>query len=247
MEVDENLAATVHGLTAGSHVCLTMTDTGHGMDEMTLARIFEPFFTTKRAGEGTGLGLAVVHGIVQSHEGAIAVSSRPGEGTRFSLYFPALAAPAASPKCVPVSEIPHGHGERILYVDDEKSLADMGKKILERLGYVVEAYYDPKEALCAIAAHRANFHLVVTDLTMPTMTGLEFATQLQVIRPSLPIVLTTGYAPAMTPTRFQAVGVREVVLKPHSVETLAGAVARVLSAANDGVAASHLPNIAEPE
>ncbi len=229
-EVDEDFAMRIPGLQAGSYICLSVADTGDGMDEATLARIFEPFFTTKPAGEGTGLGLAVVHGIVQSHEGAVAVYSQPGEGTRFNLYFPALRGSAVTSKRTQLVQIARGHGERILYVDDEKALADMGKKILERLGYVVEAHYDSNEALLALKSNIMNFDLVVTDLTMPMMTGLELAKELQEIRPDLPIVLTTGYAATLTPERFQSVGVREVLLKPHSVETLAAAVERVLAA-----------------
>lgn len=229
VDADADLAETTPGLRVGRYVRLSVADDGDGMDEATLARIFEPFFTTKAPGEGTGLGLAVVHGIIQSHNGAITTSSRPGAGTRFCLYFPAYAGEAETRGGTKPVQIARGQGEKILYVDDELPLAEMGKKILERLGYQVEMYSDPNDALAAVKGGGVNYDLVVTDLTMPSMSGLELAKELLEWRPNLPVILTTGYAATLTAERFQASGVREVLLKPHSMETLASVVDRVLA------------------
>jgi CheY-like chemotaxis protein len=197
------------------------------MDAATLERIFDPFFTTKAVGEGTGLGLAVVLGIMQSHAGTITVLSEPGKGATFHLYFPVheLKAPPPEPVAAPV---PPGHGEHILLVDDETSLASVGKKILERLGYTVTAKTTALEAVAAVRDQPEKFQLVITDLTMPEMDGLILCNQLLQIRPDLPIILSTGYTGVMTRAMLREHGFRDLLVKPATIRVLGETVQRVL-------------------
>ncbi len=225
--VDKLLAGANPGLRVGPYVRLSVSDTGHGMSRATIARIFEPFFTTKGPGEGTGLGLSVVHGIMQSHGGAITVYSQPGEGTVFHLYFPSTTESKQETSAI-AEEAPAGHGERILFVDDELPLALLGRNMLEELGYVVEHKTNVAEALALVRANPTAFHLVITDLTMPLMLGTDFARELLLIRPNLPIILTTGYTANLTPERVREMGIRELLLKPHTIQSLGMAVHRAL-------------------
>ena len=226
--VDAGLAAANPSLRIGACTRLLMKDTGRGMDAATLARIFEPFYTTKGPGEGTGLGLSVVHGIMQRHEGAVTVESRPGEGATFCLYFPPAAGEVAV-ETADLGEVPRGSGERILYVDDEWPLARLGQKILERLGYVVDARTSPAEALDAMRAKPDAFDLVVTDYMMPDLTGVELAQRIHEIRPGVPIVLVTGYTATLTDEHIQAMGIKKLVTKPISIESLGRLVHRLLN------------------
>lgn len=226
--VDASLVGLHPGLRVGPYMRLGVSDSGHGMDQPTVNRIFDPFFTTKAPGEGTGLGLAVVHGIMQSHDGVIAVYSQPGEGTRFHLYFPAEAGESV-PSPVKAAEIPRGHGECILIVDDENPLATMNKKVLEWLGYQAEAFTVPAEAVEAFRAHPDRYDLVITDQTMPGMTGTDLAGRLLQIRPDIGILLTTGYSATLTTERVRAMGIRDLIMKPLTMEGLGQAVANLLS------------------
>lgn len=228
-DVDANLAALVADLRPGPHVCLTVRDTGRGMDRATAERIFDPFFTTKAPGDGTGLGLSVVHGIMRGHEGAITVRSQPGDGTTFSLYFPAaLGPPADAPGAA--QDLPRGHGERILFVDDEETLGRLGKRMLERLGYTVEVETRPQAALAAVRARPGAYALVITDLTMPELRGTDLARQLRELRADLPVLLTSGHSADLTPAGMAAAGIHEVLLKPFSAEDLGRAIQRALGA-----------------
>lgn len=226
--VDATHAAIQAGVRPGVYARLSVSDTGSGMDQATLRRIFEPFFTTKSPGDGTGLGLAVVHGIMDTHEGAITVYSQPGEGTVFHLYFPAhrgeasLAGPEKGPAL-------RGGGERILFIDDEELLVQFGEKALVSLGYNVEIATDPREALARVRADPHHLALVITDHTMPRMTGLALAGELQQLRPELPIILTTGYSQAITEECLAAAGIRQLLLKPFTLHSLAEAVKAALS------------------
>jgi CheY-like chemotaxis protein len=206
------------------------------MSAATLQRIFEPFFTTKPPGEGTGLGLAVVHGIVEGHDGAVSVHSRPGEGTAFHLYFPAHA-PATGTAAIAQGPVPvrRGLGERILLVDDDDLLAELGRATLAALGYLVEVTSQPEAALDRVRTNPEQFRLVLTDQTMPTMSGLELAVELRKIRPDLPIILMTGYSVSLTPQAIEAVGIRQLLMKPASLRALADAVHAALSVADAGV------------
>jgi CheY-like chemotaxis protein len=197
------------------------------MDAATRARIFEPFFTTKQVGEGTGLGLAVVYSIVQAHEATIEVESTPGQGSAFHIYFPAAETQVAADTAAATPAAPiDGKGKHILYVDDEEGIILLMQRLLERQGYRVSAYTDPREALAAVRADAAQFDLVVTDYNMPHMSGLELAQALREIRADLPVVLTSGYLTEELRAAAPAAGIRELIYKPNSVDELCAAVAR---------------------
>jgi PAS domain S-box-containing protein len=229
IEVDEAIIKTHPDLHLGRYVRLTVSDTGCGMDRATVEHIFEPFFTTKAVGEGTGLGLSVVHGIMQSHDGGIYVYSSPGVGTTFHLYFPVFDT-VAIVRTIEKALIPRGNGESILFVDDEEALASLGKTILERLGYRVTATTSVLEAIAAVRAGPEQFDLVITDLAMPIMDGLKLGSQLLQMRPALRIILTTGFSGLMTEEKVRELGFRELLNKPSSVQNLAETVQRVLHA-----------------
>ena len=227
MEVDQAFRQKHPGLHLGKYVCLSVSDTGAGMSPETLQRIFEPFFTTKAVGEGTGLGLAVVHGIMKSHEGGVYVRSQPGEGTCFDLFFPALDRVTVPFVAEPLS-IPRGNGERILFVDDEEALAMLGKKLLDRLGYQVTMKISALEALSAVREQPMFFDLVITDLTMPNMDGAKLGTLMRAIQPGLPIVISTGFGVASTLNRLRDLGFKDLLLKPASLRLMGEAVYRAL-------------------
>jgi PAS domain S-box-containing protein len=228
--VDIDPAFAIHhpGLTEGPHICLTVSDTGCGMDLATQARIFDPFFTTKAPGEGTGLGLAVVHGVIKNHGGAITVSSEPGEGTAFSVYLP-VSDCQASPVVQNSVPVPRGNGQHILFVDDEEVLVSVGKSMLEHLGYKVTTRTDSGEALAAFKARPEDFDLMITDQIMPQMDGADLARALLQIRPTMPVILTTGYSTAMSLEKAKAIGIEELLLKPNTIQTLGDAIRRALS------------------
>jgi PAS domain S-box-containing protein len=207
---------------------LTVADTGHGMDANTLKRIFEPFFTTKPAGQGTGLGLAVVHGLVHAHEGAITVESQPGQGSTFCLYFPAKS-PGGMIAGAAAGKLFRGGGETILIVDDEPALTATFQRLLSRLNYQVVTSNSACAALKLFDEDPARFALVITDLTMPDMNGLELARQLRAVRQNVPVILTSGYAPELNRQNLQTAGVCELLEKPVSMPQLVAAVQRALS------------------
>ncbi len=215
-------------LPPGAYARIEVEDTGHGISGAVLARIFEPFFTTKATGEGTGLGLAVVHGIVRDHQGAIVVRSRPGEGTCFEIYLPEHEDPPADePSGARV--LPPGRGERVLLVDDEAPIVFATSILLRRLGYAVAAHGDPREAWDAFAADPSAFDVVISDMTMPHLTGVELAGRINERRPDLPILLTSGFSGGWTPDALQAIGVRRLLAKPIPAETLALALREVFA------------------
>ncbi|MBI5581645.1 MAG: PAS domain S-box protein [Deltaproteobacteria bacterium] len=216
------------GLQPGSHVKLTVTDTGHGMEPGVLDRIFDPFFTTKEQGTGTGLGLSVVHGIVKSHEGGIEVNSVPGKGTTFRVFFPARQSAPAS-ETVEAAPIPHGR-EKLLIVDDEPALATATTQMLECLGYEVDYRTNGLEALEAFR-HQSDekpYALVITDMTMPHMTGVDLARELLKLRPNLPILLCTGFSEKSSPERAKSLGFQGFLMKPFGLRELAGTVRKML-------------------
>ncbi len=227
MTVEPELARTQPDLHPGRYVCLAVSDTGMGMDQATLARIFEPFFTTKGIGEGTGLGLAVVHGIMKNHEGAIIVHSQPGEGTEFQLYFPAVAAEVGPGEANAVPLIP-GRGEHVLFVDDEEALTSVAARLLEGQGYLVTSKNSPFAALDVLRAEPEKFALVITDLTMPGMDGAKLGEELLKIRPQLPMILTSGYSRTMTEEKARELGFLGLLQKPSTPEALIEAAYRAL-------------------
>jgi signal transduction histidine kinase len=213
-------------LSAGPWLRVSVADTGHGMDQAVLERIFEPFFTTKPIGEGTGLGLSVVHGIIKNHGGEITVTSRRGEGTTFQIFLPrAEAADAASSQS---GEVVRGHHERILVVDDEESLANMMHQKLTRLGYDVLACHDSVHALGMIRAAPQNFDLVVSDQTMPRLTGSDLAKEISRLELPVPVILCSGSPNGLPKPGEDHPNVRGCVLKPVNFTDLSRTIHRVL-------------------
>lgn len=168
---------------------------------------------------------------MQSHEGAVAVHSCPGEGTTFHLYFPKHVSVEMAAATRPGTTAPWGSGERILFVDDEAPLIMVGRKVLERLGYAVETSSNATDALARVRAHPEAFDLVVTDQTMPGMTGTALAEKIHTLRPNLPIILTTGYSATLTLEAVQAIGIRQLLLKPLTIDALGSAISKVLQGA----------------
>jgi len=229
--VPESGAAEIPRLKPGAYLRLNVTDTGHGMPPHVLERIFEPFFTTKPVGEGTGLGLSVVHGIIENHRGEITVLSQPDKGTTFSIFLPKAEAPQGQPgKAV---EPVHGNRERILVVDDEEPLVNMMQQKLTRLGYEVVAHHDSVRALEAFQAAPGSFDVVITDHTMPRLTGADLAREIIRLRADTPIILCSGSGQALITAGRLRPTVRECVLKPVNFGELSRSIRRVLEAKPD--------------
>ncbi len=207
------------GLPPGHYARLAVTDTGRGMDAATLKRIFDPFFTTKPVGEGTGLGLSVVHGIVLEHGGGIEVISKPGAGTTFLIYLPAADAPLES---VPgKKEFAHrGEGQHVLYLDDEEPLVFLARRALQRLGYRVSGFSSPGEALAAFHEAPEQFDLVITDLNMPGSSGLEVSGEILGVRPEIPIILISGYVTEELAESARRIGIRYLMYKPSTMDEM---------------------------
>jgi PAS domain S-box-containing protein len=228
-DLNRDLASIAEMNTAPSpYMRLTVKDTGHGMTAEVKERIFDPFFTTKGVGEGTGLGLSVVHGIVAGMDGEISVESAPGEGTAFHLFIPLLLDEEdTAPEKKSKPAIPRG-SEHILLVDDESVLRDMGRKMLEQLGYTVNVQPGSLEALEAFRTAPQEFHLVVTDLTMPGLTGIELAVELHNTRPDVPVILCTGNTRELDREELTDLGIDDLLLKPFNKMKIANIVRRVL-------------------
>ena len=226
-EVTPPVAARHMALRPGSHLRLTIRDTGPGMASEILERIFEPFFTTKRVGEGTGMGLAIVHGAVTSHGGAIVAESSLGQGATFTIYLPRLPD---APRSASRPEVPLSRGqERLLVVEDDETLADLAQLQLTELGYAVRVCTSSGEALALFQADPQAFDLVLTDQTMPHMTGDVLAQELRRLRPELPIILLTGYNPLIDAAKARALGIDAFLLKPIEIHELAQAIRQVLA------------------
>lgn len=226
VDLDSYAAAQYPDLVPGAYVKLTVSDTGHGMSREVKERIFDPFFTTKELGEGTGMGLSVVHGIVKNYGGAITVYSETGKGTTFNLFFPRIDI-GDQLQAEPTEAIPAGN-ERILVVDDEAAITDSLRQILESIGYNVETRTSSLEALEVFRARYDNFDLVITDQTMPNMTGEILAKELMAIRSDIPIILCTGFSEIISEAKSKAIGIREFVMKPIIINELAKSVRKVL-------------------
>jgi CheY-like chemotaxis protein/two-component sensor histidine kinase len=210
----------------GDYIALEVSDTGHGIPKAIMDRIFDPFFTTKKRGEGTGMGLAVVHGIVKSCEGHITVYSEVGRGTTFRVFLPCCKGDAA---CEGAGEMPLVKGnERILFVDDEPSIAAMTKRMLETLGYNVESTTSSRDALRLFQDRPEGFDLVITDLTMPKMTGEQLATEMVRIRRDIPIIICTGYSRTLAEDKGRSPGISAVVTKPLIIHEIAQTIRDVL-------------------
>ena len=211
--LDEQISTVYPGLEAGTYLKLTVSDTGCGMDEACKERIFDPYFTTKDKNKGTGLGLAVVHGIVRSLNGAVKVDSHKGVGSVFELIFPKVEAEEVKEDAGTTQELAYGN-ERILFVDDEEMLVRVGKKLLEQLGFTVVGHTSAAEALNEFRSNPDQFDLVITDLTMPKMTGDRFANKIGQIRQDTPIILCTGSQDKIAQAKTIAPGITAVLVKP---------------------------------
>jgi PAS domain S-box-containing protein len=214
-------------LREGWYARLAVSDTGSGMPADVLARVFEPFFTTKAPGEGTGLGLSVVHGIMQDHEGAVLVESVPGRGTTVSLYFPEQLG-EAEVRLTEEKPSLRGRGERVLFVDDEQALCDSTRRLLDRLGYRTEAFSSPVAALDYFRQDPRAFDLVITDLSMPFMTGVELAREMMALNAALPVLLASGFSGSWTEEKVREQGLRGLVLKPVTAAALSAAIREIL-------------------
>jgi CheY-like chemotaxis protein len=206
-------AQTVYGITTqpGNYVRLTIRDNGSGIAPEIMERIFEPYFTTKEVGHGTGLGLALVHGIVKNCGGGINVLSESGIGTTFQVLFPMVEAEEVEPETL--VPMPAGQ-ERILLVDDEPDIVAAAKIILEQAGYQVESFTSSPEALEAFKANPKKFDLIITDLTMPQLTGLDLAKEIFHLRPGIPLILSTGYGESVIMEKARAMSIKQIIFKP---------------------------------
>jgi PAS domain S-box-containing protein len=231
VELGEQRSLSRGTLSPGAYVRLVVSDTGTGIAPAVLERMFDPFYTTKGVGEGTGLGLSLVHGIVAELEGAIDVATRPGEGTKFEIWLP-VAGEAVRPVVEAVGELPRGHGETVMIVDDERPLVALAKEMLAGLGYQPVGFESSTAALQAFQAEPRRFDLILTDEAMPGLVGTELAHEIRRIQPTLPIILMSGHGGAQLTQRAAAIGAKEVLRKPLQGRDLAESLARVLGAAH---------------
>ena len=223
---DSATVLPLEDLEPGAYVRLTVSDTGHGMNRETMDRIFDPYFTTKEVGKGSGLGLSVVRGIVRRLRGAIAVYSEVGRGSTFLVYLPRQDGPAGT--IVEDRRPVVGGSERILFVDDEAALVDIWKNLLEKLGYRVAAVTNPLGAIALFQARPEEFDLVITDFTMPRMTGIELAREVGRVRPGIPVILCTGLSGRISGPSLTEPNIRAVLMKPLNMREVAETIRSVL-------------------
>jgi len=226
MLADSDFKSRHSDMNPGPYLKLSISDTGHGMSPNVLERIFDPYFTTKEMGEGTGLGLAVVHGIVKALDGTVTVYSERGKGSTFNVYLPAITSDV-EPEFNAVESIPTGN-ERILFIDDEQPIVNLAKQVMERLGYDVVTKTDSIEALRLIQTNPAEFDLVITDLTMPNMAGDALAQEIMRIRPDIPIILCTGFSKRISEEKAKDLGIRAFINKPILKPEIAETIRKVL-------------------
>ena len=226
-----NAVTDAPGAPTGHYARIIVRDTGTGMDAATLERIFEPFFSTKPDGEGTGLGLPIVQGIMQAHHGTVLASSQPGEGSEFTLYFPAEASePVASAPEAP--KLPRS--QRIWLLDDEEPIVLLNTRALKPLGYEVRGFTDPDVALLAFRANPDDFALALIDASLPRISGIEVAAQLRALRPRLPIVLASGLVTDEMREAANQAGIQQVLEKPNTIRELENAVLAALQGSKAG-------------
>ena len=224
----DSAAAVDADLPPGNYARLVVADTGHGIEKDIIDRIFDPYFTTKETGKGTGMGLSVVHGIIKGSGGAIRAFSGPGRFTEFHLYLPRVDAVIdAEPSIFNQQHLPGGH-EHILIVDDEEMLVDMMQQVLEQLGYTVSAYTDSADALKAFLACPRVYDLLITDMTMPGMTGTSLAKAVKAVRNDLPIILCTGFNEQISQENAQSLGIQSLIMKPVGMQQLAETIRSVM-------------------
>jgi PAS domain S-box-containing protein len=230
IELDSEFTGKHLNAYPGPYLRLTVSDTGHGIEKKVIDRVFEPYYTTKGKSGGTGMGLAVVHGIVKSHGGIITVYSKPDKGSTFNVFLPRFeGAEVVEETDIRLGRIQTGK-ERILFIDDEPAIVDIAKGMLEHLGYKVQVRTSPIEALSAFKALSDKFDLIISDMTMPKMTGDELAKEFMAIRPDIPIILCTGFSEHINEEKAKAIGIRKFVMKPFVMREMAEAIRQVLEA-----------------
>jgi PAS domain S-box-containing protein len=227
IDLDEETAKNYNDINSGPYLRLTVNDTGHGMAPELMKRIFEPYFTTKKLGEGTGMGLAVIHGIVKSHGGDISVRSELGKGTTFQVFLPYLGERKMAPQKQAADKIPGGC-EQILLVDDETRLVEAVGGILKKMGYRVKEISNPLDALALFREQPGQFDLVISDVTMPHLTGLQLAREIRGINPDIPIILCSGFGSAVTREQIKTLGISHFITKPINRSNLARVIRKVL-------------------
>jgi len=226
--IDEEQAACIPDLNSGDYLHLSIKDNGCGIEKKFLARIFDPFFTTKERGKGTGMGLSLVHGIMKENGGCISVDSEVGKGTCFHLYFSVLETSYGEDASHLFPSLKKGSGH-ILFVDDEEEISKMGKQMLEFLGYDVTTCTSSVEAFELFEAKSDTYDLVITDQTMPDMSGTQLTQNLLSIRPDLPIILCTGHSTVVSAENSAEFGIREFIMKPYTLQKFSNAIHKVLS------------------
>jgi len=228
MDVGEELALSKASLRPGSYFRLTVADTGNGMDRTTMEQAFDPFFTTKEVGSGTGLGLSVVHGIVTGHGGLVDVYSEPGQGSTFKAYLPRKSVEAADMTAAEPVLVTQGQGETVMFIDDEEPLVQLALQVLGELNYRAMVFEDPVAAMQAFRAAPDRFDVIITDQTMPDMTGVEIARAVAEVRPDLPVVLATGHGLAALAEMLDLSVFRDQLKKPLTKSELGACLNRVL-------------------
>ena len=218
------------GVATGPYVTVRVRDTGGGMSEATMQRIFEPFFTTRQVGQGTGLGLSVVHGIMQTHQGAVEVQSTEGEGSVFTLYFPVTAQQVQIPAEPKAPSDVRGGGQHVMYVDDDQALVFLVTRVLRRKGFTVTAFTNPHEALTELQTHAKHYDLLVTDYNMPGFSGLDLLREAKALRANLPVALASGYVTPEIEERALQGGANALIYKPNDVNELCETVQRLIQA-----------------
>ncbi len=226
IEIEQATAKQYELLSPGHYAKLSVSDTGHGMDRSVMERIFDPYFTTKKSGEGTGMGLSVVHGIVKSHDGEITVYSEPGKGTVFHIYLPLIDTYQKEER---EDLLPLQRGkERILLIDDEKHLVDFSEKLLDRLGYKVTSVTDSTNGLEIFLRTPDSFDIIITDQTMPVMTGVELAEKIMTVRPEIPVIICTGFSESIDSEKAAAMGIKQLLMKPFTLKDISQAIRKAL-------------------
>ena len=226
VDLDDDAASQYSGLVPGRYIRLAVSDTGHGIDSEILERIFDPYFTTKTKDKGTGMGLAVLHGIVKGHNGGLKVSSKPGRGTSFEILFPRTASEMQF-DTIAMNSLPTGN-EHVLFIDDEETLIDLGQNMLTKLGYQVTAHTSSVEAIEAFKDSPHKFDLIISDMTMPNMTGDMLANEINKIRPDIPIIICTGFSEQLSDKKINTLGIKGLLMKPLTISELAKTIRRVL-------------------
>jgi len=227
VKIDDSTIGEYNDIITGTYCKLTISDTGHGIDNEIIGRIFDPYFTTKESGKGTGMGLAVVHGIVKNHSGDIKVFSSPGKGTEFQVYLPIEKATTPS-KAIDFPDNLQKGNEFILLVDDEEMIVDIMSEMLEQLGYRVSAFNNSRDALETFRFQSEKYDLVITDMTMPNMTGDQLAKEMKKLRPDIPIIICTGYNESISKAKSHFDGIQDFIMKPVNMKKLSSSIRNIL-------------------